>query len=200
MRGKPCPQKTCTVWQSIFDQSLLVRIAGAQTRQNPFSSPPIASASPALRSAAIPLAARVALVKAIMLPTVLYGAEFWATSQQRVRMIWDLQKRAMRVLLLHSEHSTMIGLQAAYRELGMAAVCADCGARAVRLWVKGFALRSWIGKLVRDQRWRRYPTGQSTWTNRTFMWVSRLRGFGRRPSKWMWGAWLRGRSSPTRST
>ena len=135
---------------------------------------------PALRSAAIPLAARVALVKAIMLPTVLYGAEFWATSQTRVRMIWDLQKRAMRVLLLHSEHSTMIGLQAAYRELGMAPVYADCGARAVRLWVKAFALRTWIGKLVRDERWRRHPTGQSTWTNRTFMWVSRLRGFGRR--------------------
>jgi hypothetical protein len=127
--------------------------------------------APFIRSKSVPLAARVAMVRAIGIATMLYGGELWGTSRQRADPAHVVVKMVMRWLVGAGKHVAIAPL---HMELNIPPPYAEANARAARLWVKCAGLRTWLGELIRDDSWKINPIRNQSWTNRVFLWLCRF--------------------------
>lgn len=124
---------------------------------------------PFLSTASVPLAARVAVLRSVILATLLYGAELWGMQQQRTQKAQTWLNRVLRVVAGAKETDTSLPVGALWREMGVAPVHAQAAARRARAINKFRHLQTWIAVLLEHparQRRRTWVSGALQWMRR----------------------------------
>lgn len=126
---------------------------------------------PVLECTRIPLGIRVRLVKATLLPTIMYGAELWGMSAQRCAQAERLLREVLRSLLRLSRRCTLVSAMTLSRELSIPPVHARASAARARAFSKYASLRTVVAGLVRQ------PTSagrsQYSWAVASRSWMRR---------------------------
>ena len=127
---------------------------------------------PVLECTRIPLAIRVRLVKATLLPTVMYGAELWGMSAQRCSRAERLMREVLRSLLRLSTRSTVTSTMTLGRELSIPPVHARACATRARAFRKYATLRTVVAGLV--SRPTSAGNAQRSWSVASRSWLGRF--------------------------
>lgn len=158
---------------------------------------------PFLAVESVPLAVRVAVVKAVVLPSLLYGAEVWGMQEQRLRRAQTVLNRTLRVLAGAKERDSSMPCAAMWRELDVAPLHVMAAARRARAVNKYIHLRTWVATLSRHRarlRRRTWLSGAVQWMRRFYRHLLYEREYemfdgdervpGRRAYDWiMWHRW-----------
>ncbi len=121
----------------------------------------------------IPIPLRIAYIRGVILPQLMYGSELYGYSQDRTRKAEQVISLAMRFVV--GVPKRLVSSVVLHSELGVSTAYAHGAARAVRLLVKMAGHRSILGDLVRDHRWVTHPRNSTyaswvscvrTWSNR----------------------------------
>lgn len=127
---------------------------------------------PVLECTRIPLAIRVRLVKATLLPTVMYGAELWGMSAQRCSRAESLLREVLRSLLRLGRRSTITSSMTLGLELSIPPVHARASATRARAFHKYASLRTVVAGLV--SRPTSAGVAQRSWTMTSRAWLRRF--------------------------
>ena len=131
---------------------------------------------PYLRDSVIPVAARMAVFKAVVVSTALYGSEYWGMDPALCTGIQKLFNKALRIIAGTTEKNMSVSVDAMWREYNLAPVHAMASASRARAISKYPSLDTWIGILCNnpvDGRLvdkRRKP---STWVARSIWWMKK---------------------------
>jgi len=124
---------------------------------------------PFLASRMIPLSARIAVVRGVILASVLYGGEIWGMNQVRCEKAQILVNKALRVVVGARERDTTIPVAAMWRETGIAPIHAWSSARRARACIKYPQLTTWIAVLFRHMSLPKKPS----WIATSITWMKR---------------------------
>jgi len=127
---------------------------------------------PVLECTRIPLAIRVRLVKATLLPTVMYGAELWGMSASRCSHAERLMREVLRSLLRLGRRSTLASTVTLGRELSIPPVHARACATRARAFRKYATLRTVVAGLA--SRPISAGTSQRSWSVASRCWLGRF--------------------------
>ena len=121
-----------------------------------------------LRNQLIPILARSAVIRALILPSYTYGGELFGMSAQRVDAARRLLTLAMRWVVGLPSRSPIFDEVACMRELRLDSVHLTCSSLRARLFRKVHTLRSWLSVLA-----QRPMTGVRlrTWCSQSLTWL-----------------------------
>jgi hypothetical protein len=120
-----------------------------------------------LRSHRIPLRTRLLVIKAVLVPTALYGAELWGMQQARVAPHQAVVDSALRMLIGSGTHFRGICRSSLQRELSLPPLHVLASTRRLRLLQKLPELVTWGGVL----RTQRAPSAKGSWLAGTQTWL-----------------------------
>jgi hypothetical protein len=124
------------------------------------------SLAPFLRCPVIPIADRMKVIRGVVLPRLLYGAELYGMCRSLTDTMQGLLNTALRSMIRVGSWRSLSSY-ALWQEFGMKPVCALAAGRRVRAFLKCFELSTWVHELVaepyRTRRWT-WVTGVSRWT------------------------------------
>ncbi|KAK4527684.1 hypothetical protein GAYE_SCF43G5610 [Galdieria yellowstonensis] len=122
-------------------------------------------ATPFLRNGRIPMDLRLRVVKSCLLPSLLWGSEWWGMHQLHAKRLSLVLNQTLRMVV-------GVSIPALYTELGIPSVESLIAGRRARLWAKGPSMRTWISQLC---QW--IPTfRKGTWVKNTKAWLLRRLG------------------------
>lgn len=126
---------------------------------------------PFLRSSVLPPSMRWQVVRAVILPRLLYGAEVYGMNRTLTNRMQTLLNQALRGILGGTLVQGAGRLPSAplWAEFGTAPVCALAASRRARAYRKCFDLKTAIGTIIHQ------PLGIAnwTWTSGTARWITR---------------------------
>ena len=125
-----------------------------------------------LQCQAVPIFERMVVLKGIVIPTMLYGAEVWGMSCARVRKMQTLINMGYRWVIGLRGKSTAAASLALWQELGVPSIHTLASARRARAWGKFPLLRTWISTLIEN---RAPGHGAQGWVRTTGTYVNRFR-------------------------
>jgi hypothetical protein len=125
---------------------------------------------PFLGTASVPLAARVAVLRSVILATLLYGGELWGMQQQRTQKVQTWLNRVLRVVAGAKETDMSLPVGGLWREMGVAPVHAQAAARRARAINKFRHLHTWIAVLLEHPA----RTRRRTWASGALQWMRRF--------------------------
>lgn len=128
----------------------------------------VAQLNPFLRSTSIPLHMRAAVVKAVILPRLLFGAEVYGMNKAITAKMQKFLNLALRAMAGVSKKAP-VSMVALWREFGIAPICAYAAARRGRAWQKCSSSRTWMRQLVHG----RFTSRCWTWLTGTQRWLTR---------------------------
>ncbi|KAK4525696.1 hypothetical protein GAYE_SCF15G3605 [Galdieria yellowstonensis] len=104
-------------------------------------------ATPFLRNSRIPMDLRLRVVKSCLLPSLLWGSEWWGMHQLHAKRLSLVLNQTLRMVVgVHAKH-TGVSIPALYTELGIPSVESLIAGRRAHLWAKGPSMRTWISQL-----------------------------------------------------
>jgi hypothetical protein len=103
-----------------------------------------------LQCTLVPIALRSLVISSCVIPTMLYGAEVWATKVLSAK-VQGVVNIACRYVLRLPRTTASVSVVAMLAELGLAPCFALAFARRIRLWAKAPALSTWIEQLVKHE-------------------------------------------------
>lgn len=116
----------------------------------------------------IPLRSRILIVKSMLLPSLLYGAEIFGMSSERVNKAESVMKKICKRLLGLKPYSRVLNYEAALMELTLLPVHVEASARRVRLFLKPL-FKTWLEFLKSNI----FVSRKWIWTNGTRNWINR---------------------------
>jgi hypothetical protein len=128
----------------------------------------VMSLAPFLRCPVIPLSARIAVIRAVVLPRLLYGAEVYGMNRTLTTAMQSLLNLALRSLVRLGHWRSLPSLPL-WRELGFRPICALAAGRRIRAFLKCQELSTWVSDLVATP----YLTRQWTWVTGVGRWTTR---------------------------
>lgn len=122
-----------------------------------------------LRCSTIPMRLRLDVVRAVVLPRCLYGAEIFGMNRALTAKVQAMVNVTLRSILGLFGGKHWVPSAPLWVELGVPPVCAIAAARRARAYRKCFILRTVIGRMIR------HPMGSRkwTWSNGTIRWIQR---------------------------
>jgi endonuclease/exonuclease/phosphatase family metal-dependent hydrolase len=130
----------------------------------------LAAMRPFLRLRSIPIATKVLVVKSVLRSSMLYGAELWGMSGNRVDKSNKAMNRALRLCIAGPfESSGGISLIALREELDVPSIQAASAAARARAFFKYPQLKTWAADLVQNPSRVR----GNAWTSGTIRWMNR---------------------------
>jgi hypothetical protein len=138
-----------------------------------------------LRCPVVPIYVRARVLKAVVLPRLLFGAEIYGCCRVLTDRMQIFMNQALRSLVGLSAKATVANV-ALWREFKIQPLCALAAARRVRAYQKCASLKTWVRELVnhpyRSRSWT-WVTGTTRWMNRYY---KRLHSTGARPTQSAW--------------
>lgn len=124
---------------------------------------------PLLKCPSVDFRVKLTALRALVLSTMLYGAEIWGMKVSRADPQQALINRALRWILKHKGPKTLLSIGAMHQELGMVPIRAQIAKRRVRAYLKYPTLNTWVATLcktpLRLQR-KNWLTITEQWMNR----------------------------------
>ena len=133
--------------------------------------------TPFLKCASIPLPMKVAVVRTVMVPRLLFGAEVYGMNKKITQQMQVFLNRTSRMMLGISANAT-VSNTALWREIGIPPICAQATARRARALQKARKLSTWVSTLVETPFKSRYWT----WVTGTNRWMKR---YGQSLTGWL---------------
>jgi len=124
---------------------------------------------PFFQSSSIPPHTRIMVLKAVIIPKMLYGSEMWGCSRKRTDKVQLLVNWVLRWIIGAQGPITGTTVGGMFRELAVRPICATSSGNKVRAYFKFGECKTWIGKLVP------YPLRKpkKTWVTQTHMWLAK---------------------------
>jgi hypothetical protein len=124
---------------------------------------------PYLSSVALPMAMRLRVLQAVLLPKYLYGAELWGCNRSITNRIQKATNKSLRYILGLKTRRLEVSSVGLHREMGLKPICAIAAGRKMRAYKKCFQLKTFIGVLIRNPlRSRKW-----TWGSGCMRWMRR---------------------------
>jgi exonuclease III len=125
----------------------------------------VAKLLPFLRCMVLPLAMRLQVVKSVLLPRLLFGAEVYGMNRQLTNRMQTLLNRSLKAIVGVSK-GIRVASVTLWREVGILPICALAAGRRARAYKKCFNLRTTMGRLVhhpfRSRHWK-WSSGIPRW-------------------------------------
>ena len=128
------------------------------------------AASSFLKSQSIPIMSRVAVLKAMIVPSFLYGSEIFGMSETRVTEAQKLLDRGVRYIVGIKVTDMILNREIALRELAIPPIHVSASALRGRLLRKATTLRTWIKWVVEHPM---TGTRRRTWLSLGIGWLRR---------------------------
>lgn len=128
----------------------------------------VAKLVPFLRTQSIPLKMRTAVVKTVVMPTLLFGSEIYGMNKAITSKMQVFLNQSLKALAGVSLKAPVANV-ALWREFDIPPVCASAAARRARAWSKCGASHTWMSELVTGHMKTKYWT----WITGTKRWLSR---------------------------
>jgi len=123
---------------------------------------------PMVTSTSVPLECKLAVIKGVVIPTLLYGAELWGQSMARTSKGQTLVNNLLR-LTVGTQRNTRVPVAYLQREYDIQPLDVMAATRRARLYWKAMYTKTWLKDLVlhpsRDRRW--------TWVTGTMRWIKK---------------------------
>lgn len=130
----------------------------------------IAKLAAFLRTPTLPVPMRLSVLRAVVLPRLLYGSEIYGMTRRFTDKTQVVFNRAMRALLgLRTLHPKYCPSAPMWCELGLAPICALAAGRKMRAYRKCFSLKTQVQKLVSSP----LKTRSWTWASGADRWFQR---------------------------
>jgi hypothetical protein len=124
---------------------------------------------PFLRSPVLPVSMRYTVVRAVVVPRLLYGAEVYGMNRALTDTMQTLINSALKAVLGIVAARSSVPSAPLWQEFRLAPVCALAAGRRARAYRKCFSLSTTIGAVIanplRSRQW--------TWSSGTPRWISR---------------------------
>lgn len=124
---------------------------------------------PFLRSTVLPVSMRYTVVRAVIVPRLLYGAEVYGMNRALTNTMQTLVNTALKAVLGIVSARSSVPSAPLWQEFGLAPVCALAAGRRARAYRKCFSLSTTIGTIIanplRSKQW--------TWSSGTPRWITR---------------------------
>jgi hypothetical protein len=124
---------------------------------------------PFLRSPVLPVSMRYTVVRAVIVPRLLYGAEVYGMNRALTDSMQTLVNSALKAVLGIVSARSSVPSAPLWQEFRLAPVCALAAGRRARAYRKCFALSTTVGAIIanplRSKQW--------TWSSGTPRWISR---------------------------
>ncbi|CAB1120328.1 unnamed protein product [Ectocarpus sp. CCAP 1310/34] len=124
--------------------------------------------TPYLLCRQIPVPLKVAVVRGVILPRLLFGAEVFGMRTSITNRLQVYVNRAYRMVAGMSPKATVSSV-ALWRELEIPPICASAAARRARTMQKASKLKTWIASIMaqpyKHRKWT-WGTGTGRWMNR----------------------------------
>ena len=124
--------------------------------------------TPFLRCGRLPLRVRAMVLKAIVLPRLLYGAEIYGMCRKLTDKMQTFLNKALRAMVGLSTGAKVPNV-ALWRETGVPPICALAAARRARAFRKSKGVKTWISELSNKP----YQCRGWTWVTGTERWLKR---------------------------
>ncbi|CAN0455222.1 unnamed protein product [Pylaiella littoralis] len=128
----------------------------------------VSAMAPFLRCRQIPVPMRVAVVRGVILPRLLFGAEVYGMRKAITHRMQLQMNKAFR-LVAGVGASAAVSNVALWRELDIPPICASAAARRARALQKASSMKTWVATMVntpfKHRRWT-WCTGTHRWMNR----------------------------------
>ena len=132
--------------------------------------------APFMLKTSIPLPMKVAVIKAVVHPRLLYGAEVYGMNKRVTSAMQTYLNQVCRLAIgLH--RSSIVSNVALWRELDLPPVCASAAAKRARAIRKSFQLSTYVAQVVRTP----FKNTHKTWLTGGVWWIRRyLHGMARK--------------------
>ena len=124
---------------------------------------------PFLRSTVLPVSMRYTVVRAVIVPRLLYGAEVYGMNRVLTNTMQTLVNTALKAVLGIVSARSSVPSAPLWQEFRLAPVCALAAGRRARAYRKCFTLSTTIGAIIanplRSKQW--------TWSSGTPRWIAR---------------------------
>ncbi len=133
---------------------------------------------PFLRCQAIPMPMRIAVVRTVLIPRLLFGSEIYGMCKIITARVQSFVNQAMRLILgIKMTHGA--ANVALWQEFGITPICASAASRRARALQKCFQLRTSVADVAKTgfthRRWT-WMTGTTRWLNRYVKPLTELAG------------------------
>lgn len=123
---------------------------------------------PFLRSRAMPVSMKVAVVRGVILPRLLFGAEVFGMKKEITHAMQVQINKALRLTAGMGARTTASNV-AIWRELKIPPICASAAARRARALQKAASLRTVVARVVSTN----FKSRCWTWSTGTHRWLNR---------------------------
>lgn len=121
-----------------------------------------------LSNYSIPLRSRILIVKSMLLPSLLYGAEVYGMSADRVVKGETIMKKICKRLIGLKPYNRVLNYEVALMELTLLPIHVEASARRARLFNKSY-FRTWIQTLKTNV----FSSRKWVWSNGSQRWIKR---------------------------
>jgi hypothetical protein len=126
------------------------------------------SLAPFLRCPVVPLSLRLQVIRGVVLPRLLYGAEIYGMNRALTDVMQRHLNSALRSLV-RTESWRGLPSYGLWKEFNIKPICALAAGRRIRAFLKCFSLSTWVKRLVENplstRKWT-WVTGVGRWTMR----------------------------------
>jgi hypothetical protein len=124
---------------------------------------------PLLRCCSIPTMVKLTILRTIVIPVLLYGAELWGLSATRTIRQQSLINKALRWTLNYRGPITLMSIGAIHEELDVESLRVQMANSRVRAYIKYPTLKTWIATLCQNPQYHR----KTNWFTNTEHWLNR---------------------------
>ena len=128
----------------------------------------VAVITPFLRCASIPLPMKVTVVRGVVVPKLLFGAEVYGMNKALTQGIQVYLNQVCRLMLGMSAKATVSSV-ALWSEIGIPPICASAAARRARALQKAETVKTYVSTLVKTH----FKHRCWTWATGTHRWLQR---------------------------
>jgi hypothetical protein len=124
---------------------------------------------PFLTSSVLPVSMRWQVVRAVILPRLLYGAEVYGMNRALTNSMQTLLNKALMGIVQIKAGRSTVPSAPLWAEFGIAPICALAAGRRARAFRKCFQLKTHIGQIIKEplrSRCWTWRTGTVRWINR----------------------------------
>lgn len=132
----------------------------------------IAKYAKLLSSPVIPLEAKSTCIRAIIQPTVTYGAEIWGGAKTQAHLVDKVVMEAIRLAMRLPKNASRF---MAFKELNVVRASVIGAKAKMRLWFKTQVLQSYLPLIRQQLRWKRSGMAAHLWwITRDQRWIDRI--------------------------
>ena len=123
-----------------------------------------------LATGSIPIGLKRLIIKVVLIPCLVYGAEWFGMNAKSVNCLQGVLNKALRLVIGASIKASWVPIGPLMTELGIEPIHVTASKRRARAFLKYRGLKSWISLMINNP----VRSRKRTWVSNTKAWMKRL--------------------------